>query len=193
MASDGWPAWAAAMSGKSKRNRSDKSRSKPSGWGVRDRSRLLTPLSRQALASNLNLIVRNRDQFIGPAMASLSSMLVGLATVTNKNGDLDVVANNLANNDVIALWDLVYDVLQENRATYMRLTPPGSHDDCALDLQNGLNAFAGLPDEMEWMAPMLGRGGAVVMPCPACTEDGQPHFLTMRKVGDEFVVEADDE
>ena len=77
-------------------------------------------------------------------------------------------------------------------AVFARLTPPGSHDDCALELQNGFNAL-GPPDEMAWQQPMLDRGGVIIMPCPSCTEDGNPHILKVHKVDGQFVVVATDE
>ena len=68
-----------------------------------------------------------------------------------------------------------------------------AHDDCAQDMQNGLNAFGGFPDDMPLENQLLAGGGDVIMPCPACTEDGEdPHILTVRKVGGEFVVLAED-
>jgi hypothetical protein len=87
------------------------------------------------------------------------------------------------------LWDLVCAVIDQNRETFARLTPPGSHDDCAMDMQNGLNTF-GLSDEMKWWTPILGRGGTVFMPCPACADDCHPHMLEVRRVDDQFVVFA---
>ncbi len=174
------------MSSKSKRNKPGKDR--PSNWHGRNRSGLLTPVSRRALAANLNLIMGNHEQFRGPAMVNL---LPALKRLLRLSGGVDV--DMLHDDDVIALWDLVYDVTRQNRDTYNKLTAPGSHDDCALDLQNGLNAFGGPPEEMAWQMPILNRGGTILMPCPACAEDGNPHVLAVHKVGDEFVVEAADD
>lgn len=167
------------MSSKSKRNRNGGN--KPSGLRGIDRSGLLTPLSRQALAINLALIVDNSEQFTGPALVKLASTVTPLAGKS---------VSTLPDTSVLDLWDRVYDVIAENAQTYDRLMPPGSHDDCALDLQLGLNAV-GLPDEMAWEEPILDRGGVIIMPCPACSEGSEPHTLKIHKVGGEFVVEAD--
>jgi hypothetical protein len=32
----------------------------------------------------------------------------------------------------------------------------------------------------------------VILPCPKCI-DGNPHILTIRRIGDEFVVQANDD
>jgi hypothetical protein len=166
------------VSGKSNRNRKDK----PSNWSARDRSGLLTPAARRALAGNVQLIVRNHEQFRGPALTKLAPTLMRLV-----GADIDTTPDN----EVIRLWDLVYAVIEENAEAFARLTPPGSHDDCAMDMQNGLNTF-GLPDEMAWQTPILERGGTILLPCPACTEDGNPHVLEVRQVDGQFLAFAVD-
>ncbi|MBU3751064.1 MAG: hypothetical protein FGM52_11555 [Mycobacterium sp.] len=74
----------------------------------------------------------------------------------------------------------VADIVQEQ---------PQSPEDCALDIQEGLNA-SGWPEELSEMLPILDRGGCVAMHCPACSEAGaEPHVMAIRKTGNQFVVQ----
>jgi hypothetical protein len=153
-----------------------------SKFGKGRRGTPITPAARQALANNIFLIFNNREQFHGPAVMELLRAL-------NRIPGADVCT--LSDDRVAALWELAFDVIDENRDAYARLTPPGSHDDCALDLQNGFNAV-GLPDSMAWQAPILARGGSIILSCPACTADGIPHTLELQQVDGQFLAFAKD-
>jgi hypothetical protein len=142
----------------------------------------VTPQARNALANNIFLIFNNREEFHGPALIKLLTTLNGI------NG-ADVAA--LSDARVAQLWELVVDVIDENRDAFARLTPPGSHDDCALDLQNGLNTF-GQSDDMAWQTSILARGGSIILSCPACTADGIPHTLELQQVDGQFLAFAKD-
>lgn len=135
-------------------------------------------------SETLNLIVANYKQFYGPALIRLDSVM-------SRDRVLGADVDTLSGDQVIRLSDAVRDVIEENAETFARLNPPGSHDDCAMGLQNGLNVF-GLADEMAWQTPILERGGTIVLPCPACMEDGDPHILEVRQAGGQFLVFAAD-
>jgi hypothetical protein len=60
--------------------------------------------------------------------------------------------------------------------------------ECAKDLEAGFNRFGDTGDEA--MDAMLAKGQIVMMPCPACTEAGKPHMLTVTKGGGKFSVTA---
>jgi hypothetical protein len=156
--------------------------SSKSKFGKPRRGGLVAPAARNALANNIFLIFNNREQFHGPALIKLLMTLNGIPGA-------DVAA--LSDARIAQLWELVFAVIDENRDAYARLTPPGSHDDCALDLQNGFNAV-GLPDSMAWQAPILARGGSIILSCPACTADGIPHTLELQQVDGQFLAFAKD-
>jgi hypothetical protein len=162
------------MSSKSKRNRNGKN--KPSN-SKRDPSGLLTEVSRQVLVGNMHLIVENHEQFHGPTLPKLA---LAMATVAGKD------IRRLPDNQIIRLWDLMRAVIEENQEAYEKLMPTGSHDDCAMELQNGFNVF-GWPDMPEVFKPILARGGSVLMPCPACEEDDRAHVLKLCQVDGQFL------
>jgi hypothetical protein len=60
-------------------------------------------------------------------------------------------------------------------------------DDCALDLQTGLDIL-GLPPDMPHAEPILARGGTVLVACPACERVGRLHTLEVRMVDRRFIV-----
>jgi hypothetical protein len=53
------------------------------------------------------------------------------------------------------------------------------HEECAGDLERGANLF-GTPGEPD-LEPVLDKGGVVILPCPSCTHEGRPHFLSVQK------------
>lgn len=63
-----------------------------------------------------------------------------------------------------------------------------ARDECALDMQSGLDMFGWPDDEMPEAKPILARGGTVLMPCPICKATGRPHTLEVRQVDRHFVV-----
>lgn len=64
------------------------------------------------------------------------------------------------------------------------------YDECALDLQVGLNAMGWPTGEMPEAEPVLARGGTVLLPCPACDMAGRPHTLEVRQADHRFIVFA---
>ena len=61
------------------------------------------------------------------------------------------------------------------------------HDACATDMQYGYNTF-GLPEGMASAAPVLDRGGVVVLACPDCERFKRAHALQIRMVDGRYIV-----
>jgi hypothetical protein len=85
-------------------------------------------------------------------------------------------------------WEHAVD-LDTGRVIAVIRDGPVDPNRCATDLAYGFNTV-GLPDDFAHWAPMLNRGGTMMLPCPDCENFEQTHILAVHKADDGYTVEA---
>lgn len=74
-------------------------------------------------------------------------------------------------------------------ATVPKAEPRRDMNECALDLEAGVNALGWGDDQLA--LSVLNRGGVYIIPCPVCSRAGiNTHLLQVRKSGENYTVKA---